>query len=321
MHEEPAPAGPFGSEGCVVTVGTFDGVHRGHAALIDQLRKAGSRIGAPAVVVTFDPHPLQVVRPEAAPRLLTTREEKLELLAQLGADAVVLLAFDRQLASYPPDRFVREILLRRLGARHLVIGYDHGFGRGRSGDADTLRAIGEAAGFGVQVVEPVLEGGAPVSSSSIRQALGEGNVGTAATGLGRPYGLRGRVVRGDGRGRELGFPTANLVLPDPGKLLPLEGIYAVRADLDGVPHDAVLHLGPRPTYPGAAATVEVHVLDFAADLYGRNVGVTFCEWLRPIERYDDGDALKAAIAADCRAAKAALIGGGGACRERVAGIP
>jgi riboflavin kinase/FMN adenylyltransferase len=230
-----------------------------------------------------------------------------------------MLAFDAELAAFPPDRFVREILLERLGARHLVIGYDHGFGRGRSGDADTLRAIGEAAGFGVEVVEPVVDGAAPVSSSRIRQALAAGDVVAAGAGLGRPYGLRGRVVRGDGRGRALGFPTANLVLPDAAKLLPLEGIYAVHADVDGADHDAVLHLGPRPTYPGAAESIELHVLDFDGDLYGMELGLTFCDRLRGIDRFDGPDALVEAIAADCAAAKRVLVEAGGACRSRTAG--
>lgn len=314
MADADATVGPFGSGPCAVTVGTFDGVHRGHAALLARLREAADRTRAPAVVVTFDPHPLQVLRPDQAPGLLTTREEKLELLAQLGVDGVVMLAFDARLADYPPDRFVREILLDRLQARHLVTGYDHGFGRGRSGDADTLRAIGEAAGFDVDVVDPVLVGGQAVSSSRIRKALAAGAVVEAAAGLGRPYAVRGRVVRGDGRGRALGFPTANLALPDAAKLLPFEGIYAVHADVEGELRNAVLHLGPRPTYAGAAATIEVHLLDFEADLYGREVGVSFCERLRGIDRFESEAALASAIAEDCDAARRALAGAGGACR-------
>lgn len=306
--------------GCVATVGTFDGLHRGHVALLGELRAAASRRAAPSVVVTFDPHPLQVLRPAEAPRLLTTRAEKLELLAQVGVDQAVLVAFDRELAGWPPERFVREILVDRLGVRHLVIGYDHGFGRGRSGDAETLRAIGAAAGFSVDVVEPVVDEGAPLSSSRIRQALAGGDVEAAAHGLGRPYALRGTVARGDGRGRELGFPTANLVLPDPAKLLPLEGIYAVRADYDGSLRDAVLHLGPRPTYASAAPTIEVHILDFAADLYDRSLEIRFCGRLRAIERFTSEAALAAAIEADCAAARRVLAGAGGACRKMVGGI-
>lgn len=309
--------GPFGTGGSVITVGTFDGLHRGHIALLENLSEAARREGARAIVATFHPHPLQVVRPQAAPQLLTTRAEKLELLSQLGVDTVALIAFDQRLAAYPPETFVREILVGRLGARHLVIGYDHGFGHERSGDAATLRALGAREGFTVDVVEPVIVAGAPVSSSRIRAFLSNGDLAGAALGLGRPYSLRGRVVRGDGRGRTLGFPTANLELPDPTKLLPQEGIYAVRADIDGIPRDGVLHLGPRPTYPGAAATVELHLFDFDEDLYGRDVGVRFCTRLRGVERFNGSAALTAAMAADCAAARRVLSEDGGACGPRV----
>jgi len=198
--------------GCAVTVGTFDGLHRGHIALIDALVGSARQQGRRAVVVSFDPHPLQVLRPDSAPRLLTTRDEKLELFAQIGPGAVALLAFDRRMADLAPEQFVRDILLSRLGAGHLVVGYDHGFGRDRSGDADTLRAIGAGAGFGVEVVEPVIEDGRPVSSSRIRQALADGDVCAAARGLGRAYEVAGTVRRGDGRGRALGIPTAKLTI-------------------------------------------------------------------------------------------------------------
>jgi riboflavin kinase/FMN adenylyltransferase len=311
------PPGPFGTRGSVITVGTFDGLHRGHAALLEALREVASKEGVRPVVATFDPHPLRVVRPQDAPQLLTTRAEKLELLSQLGVDAVVLIAFDQHLASYAPDEFVREILVSRLGARHLVIGYDHGFGRGRSGDATTLRSLGAREGFTVDVVEPVIEAGAPVSSSRIRQALSNGDLAGAASGLGRAYSLRGTVVRGDGRGRTLGFPTANLAVPDPTKLLPQEGIYAVRADIAGVLRDGVLHLGARPTYAGAAATVELHLFDFDEDLYGEDVGVRFCTRLRGVERFTGSAALAAAIAADCAAARRVLSEDGGACGHGV----
>ncbi len=160
----------------------------------------------------------------------------------------------------------------------------------------------------------------PVSSSRIRQALADGRVVDAAAGLGRPYTLRGRVVRGDGRGRALGFPTANLVLPDEAKLLPLEGIYAVHADVDGTWREGVLHLGPRPTYPGAAASIEVHLLDLAADLYGADIGLAFCDRIRGIERYDSDAALADAIGEDCTAARRVLSGAGGACRDPVADL-
>jgi len=311
MADAPGPV--FDSGGSVVTVGTFDGLHRGHAVLIERLLAAARAERCRSVVATFEPHPLRVVRPEAAPALLTTREEKLELLGQMGVDAVALIAFTKGLAALTPEEFARILLVERLGARRVVIGYDHGFGRDRTGDAATLRAVGEREGFSVDVVPPVMHDREPVSSSRIRRALQNGDMASAATGLGRPYGMRGRVVAGDGRGRTLGFPTANLALNDPHKLLPLDGIYAVRADVDGELRDGVLHLGPRPTYPGAAPTVELHLLDFDGDLYGRDVALQFCTRLRGIESFPDSASLSAAIESDCVAARAALRDGSGAC--------
>lgn len=303
---------PYLTGGSVVTVGTFDGLHRGHVALLEELKARARHEGAPAVVATFHPHPLVIVRPEAAPQLLTPREEKLELLAQLGLDAVVMFAFDHRLAAWTPDRFATEILVRRLGARRIVIGYDHGFGRDRSGDADTLREIGAREGFDVSVVDPISVAGVPVSSSTVRRALAEGDLATARAMLGRAYELGGHVIRGDGRGRALGFPTANLQLPED-KLLPLEGIYAVRVDHAGILRDGVLHLGPRPTYPGAGRTVEVHLFDFEGDLYTQRLRVRLCARLRDIERYAGAAELSAAIAADCEAARHWLGSGAGAC--------
>lgn len=229
----------------VITVGTFDGVHRGHRAILDRLREKAAALGLPSVLVTFEPHPLEVVRPESAPQLLTTPVEKLETLAQIGLDRVVILRFDRRLAAYDPRRFVEEILLARLGMCHLVTGYDHGFGRNRSGDPALLAEIGAQAGFGVDVVDPVLLDGEPISSSRVRHLLGHGDVVEAARGLARPYTLAGTVVRGAGRGRRLGFPTANIELPDTRKLLPLDGIYAVHAELGSERRHGLLHLGPK----------------------------------------------------------------------------
>jgi riboflavin kinase / FMN adenylyltransferase len=223
----PAPL-PQDGRGAVVTVGTFDGVHRGHLAVLAELRRQAAGTGRRSVLVTFHPHPLRIVRPDAAPSLLTTPDEKKEILAETGIDYAVFLAFTPALSRFSPRRFVEEVLVRRLGLAHLVIGYDHGFGRGRSGDVNTLREIGAEIGFRVDVVDAVPLDGEPVSSSRIRKALIAGDVRAAAAALGRPYSLRGTVVRGDGRGRQLGFPTANLRVNDPDKLLPFEGVYAVR---------------------------------------------------------------------------------------------
>lgn len=306
---------PIGAAGSAITVGTFDGVHKGHLAVIAELRRTAEALGAKSVLVSFEPHPLTVVRPEAAPLLLTPHEEKRELLARCGLDYVVFLPFTRELADYPPRRFVEEILIDRLGLRHLVIGYDHGFGKGRSGDVDSLRSIGAEVGFDVDVVPVVLLEGAPISSTRIRKALAAGDVDLAARALGRPYTIRGEVVRGEARGRKLGFPTANIHISEPEKFLPGEGIYAVRSVVGGQVREGVLHLGPRPTYEGAAPTVELHLFDFDQDIYGTQVTVDFCAWIRGIEAFDSEAALIQAIDADCMAARRLFSEGRTACQD------
>jgi len=294
--------------GSVVTVGTFDGVHRGHWQVLQQVVAEARSRGLPAVLVTFHPHPLRIVRPEAAPPLLTTPAEKIEILAESGLDYVDLLPFTRALADYSPRRFVEEILLGKLRCRELIIGYDHGFGKDRSGDPETLRAIGRELGFGVRVVEPVSAGQEPVSSTRIRRAVQAGDMATAAAALGRPYAVRGTVVRGDGRGARLGFPTANLQVSHPDKLLPLEGIYAVRAVLREGTFDGVLHLGPRPTFTGSTPTVELHVFDWQGDLYGQQVRVDFHARVREVRHFASVAELVRAMEDDCRAARGLLSG-------------
>ena len=274
-------------QGSVVTVGTFDGVHRGHWAVLDEIRARATATGRRSVLVTFHPHPLRIVRPEHAPPLLTTAEEKKEILARSGLDYAVFVPFTPELSQYPPERFVDEILIARLGVEELVIGYDHGFGKGRSGDAETLTAIGKERGFEVDVVPPVNVGESAISSSSIRAAVAEARLADAEEGLGRPYSVRGIVVRGDQRGRELGFPTANLGGIGSDKLLPPMGIYAVRVVTRHGDYSGALHLGPRPTFQGAPPTVEVYLLDFEGDLYGEVLRVEFIRKLRDIVRYDD----------------------------------
>ncbi|HLU26102.1 MAG TPA: bifunctional riboflavin kinase/FAD synthetase [Longimicrobiales bacterium] len=301
------PAGiPDTPGGTVVTVGTMDGVHRGHWAVLEAVRRKAEATGRPGVLATFDPHPLRIVRPEVAPRLLTTPREKREILAETGLEYAVFIPFTPVLAQYSPRRFVEEILIGRLRLGSLVIGYDHGFGRGRSGDVQTLRKIGEEMGFDVEVVPPVLVDGEPISSTRIRKAIEQGDVVSAARGLGRPYSLRGPVVRGDGRGRKLGFPTANIEVGEVDKLLPPDGIYAVRAVLRDDTVDGVLHLGPRPTFAGSPPTIELHLFDFDRDIYGEEVRVDFVARLREIRHFDSVAALVAAIREDCDAARAAL---------------
>lgn len=275
----------------VVTVGTFDGLHQGHWVLLQEVVQRARAEEAAATLVTFEPHPLQVLRPEVAPSLLTSLEEKKELLAQTGLDRVYFVAFTESLSKLTPDDFVREILVDEVGVRQLVVGYDHGFGRGRTGDPETLRALGEAHGFTVDVVPPVPLGDAPISSSRVRRALESGDVREAWRLLGRPYLLTGLVVHGEGRGRSLGFPTANLRVQGRRKLIPAAGVYAVRVRFPYGMLAGALHVGPRPTFPDARPSVELHVLDFDGDLYGSEVRVEFLDVIRPVQAFPDPDAL------------------------------
>lgn len=300
------PGLPADGRGTVATVGTFDGVHRGHWAVLLEIQERARVTGRRAVLLTFHPHPLRIVRPEAAPRLLTTPVEKKEILAESGLDYAVFLSFTQALSRYSPRRFVEEILVGRLGVEELVIGYDHGFGRGRSGDVDTLREIGDELGFEVAVVGPVEMGSGPISSSRIRDAVSAGDMDAAREGLGRPYSMRGFVVHGDGRGRTLGFPTANLEIGSQEKALPPAGIYAVRAAFrDGV-FCGALHLGPRPTFRGSPPTIELHVLDFDRDVYGEEVRVDLIRYLRPVSAFESAQALVRQMEADVAAAREVL---------------
>jgi riboflavin kinase/FMN adenylyltransferase len=297
---------PPDPRGTVVTVGTFDGVHRGHWAVLQEIRLRAKETGRRSVLVTFHPHPLKIVRPDEAPLLLTTPAEKKEILAETGLDYAVFLSFNHVLAEYSPRRFVEEILMDRLGVQELVIGYDHGFGKGRSGDALTLRDIGRDLKFTVDVVSPIRAGEEPVSSSRIRAALLRGDVGEARRGLGRPYCIRGMVVRGEGRGRSLGFPTANLWVPGNGKLIPHPGVFAVRAGVKGGLLEGAIHIGPRPTFRGSPPTIELHLMDFDGDLYGEQIRVEFIQYLRDVRPFASASALVEQLKADVDAARTAL---------------
>ena len=297
---------PEDGRGTVISVGTFDGVHRGHWAVLQEIRRRARESGRRSVLVTFHPHPLKIVRPDQAPLLLTTPAEKKEILAETGLDYAVFLSFNHVLASYSPRRFVEEILLDRLGVEELVIGYDHGFGKGRSGDVETLKRIGDELGFFVDIVSPIRTGEAPVSSTRIRRALQEGEVEEARRGLGRPFCIRGLVVRGDGRGRKLGFPTANLFVPVNGKLIPPAGVYAVRGCLKRGVFDGAIHVGPRPTFTGSRPTIELHLLDFDEEIYGEEVRVEFIRRLRDVRPFSSASALVEQLRSDVEAARAAL---------------
>ena len=300
------PALPRDGRPAIVTVGTFDGVHRGHWEVLQEIRRRARATGGRSILVTFHPHPLRVVRPEVAPPLLTTLNEKREILAESGLEYVVFVPFTRTLQHYPARRFVEEILLGRIGMDELVIGYDHGFGKDREGSVDTLRKIGRETGFGVDVVEAFEFDGGAVSSSRIRGLLAEGNVAAAARLLARPYSLGGVVVRGERKGRELGYPTANIEVGDPEKMLPAEGVYAAWGRVRRRRVPGLLHVGPRPTFPGFAPTIELHLLDWDGDIYGDHVRVEVVERIRGIGHFASAEALVEAIREDERVGRGML---------------
>jgi len=291
-----------------VTVGSFDGVHIGHQAVLQEIGRRARAAGRVAVLVTFDPHPLEVVNPGAAPPLLTTGAERLEILVQSPLDYVLLLRFDRYLAGLTPEGFVREVLLERCAVRELVIGHDHGFGRARSGDVETLRRMGAEEGFKVDVVPPVDFGGQNVSSSRIRRAVAGGDLLSAAAMLGRPYGVVGRVGQGERRGRLLGVPTINLTELSPRKLLPPDGVYVVAVEWRGGRVGGMMNQGPRPTFEDGRRVLEAHLFDFEGDLYGEWVRIEWVERLRDIERFSGVEQLKTQLERDRQRALAVLAG-------------
>jgi riboflavin kinase / FMN adenylyltransferase len=296
--------------GSTVTVGSFDGVHLGHQAVLREIARRADAAGRVSVLVTFEPHPLEVVNPQAAPPLLTTDPERREILAQLPLDYVRLVRFDRRLASLSPEEFVDRVLLEQCQMRELVIGHDHGFGRGRSGDVDTLRHLGVARGFDVDVVDAVDVGEQHVSSSRIRRAVAGGDLVTAARMLGRPYQVSGRVGEGERRGRLIGVPTINLTDIPPQKLLPPDGVYAVRVEWRGGRADGMMNQGPKPTFQDGRRSLEAHLLDFDGNLYGEWVRIEWVERLRDVERFPSVEALQRQLDHDRTRAREVLAAAG-----------
>jgi riboflavin kinase/FMN adenylyltransferase len=288
----------------VVALGVFDGIHLGHRAILGTAVTRGKARGARVVACTFDRHPMEVLQPARAPAPLTTLAERLDLIAETGVDLALVLAFTPELATVEPESFVKDVVVARLRAQEVVVGYNHTFGRGARGDAALLCAVGAPIGLLTHVVPPLLVDGVPVSSSEIRTALKAGDVGRAARYLGRPYAIGGTVTRGAGRGRTLGFPTANL---DPERpLLVPTGVYACRADVGGATHPAVVNVGVRPTFGDNALAIEAYLMDMVADLYDRPLRLHFVARLRGEQKFPSVDALQAQIASDVEAARREL---------------
>jgi len=287
----------------VIALGNFDGLHRGHQQLIDEVRRHARERAGTAVAVIFDPHPPRVLRPDKAPPLLMTLDQKLEAFERAGMDAVAIVRFTSELSQWEPELFVETVLVDWLRAVEVWVGANFLFGRDRAGTFTLLRTLGEDRGFRVEKIDPVRYKDFVVSSTRIRHLVGEGRVDEAGALLGHHYFLDGEVVRGDARGRTLGFPTANLRTEN--DLLPAHGIYATLALIDGGAHAAVTSLGVRPTIVGdGRLTIETHILDGDYELYGRRLRLAFVKWLRPEVAFESLEALSVQIGEDCTAAQA-----------------
>jgi riboflavin kinase / FMN adenylyltransferase len=287
----------------VVTVGNFDGVHRGHRVLLRRATDAAHDAGARSVAVTFDPHPAAVLRPGTQPAAITSLEERTAALLEAGIDLVLVLPFTRELSSLTPEAFVREVLVDGLQAMRVIVGTNFRFGHRAAGDVVTLAEAGADHGFGVEAVTLLELDGAPISSSELRRRIAEdGDLAWANAALGRPFSLAGEVVRGDQRGRTIGFPTANIEV-GADRLLPANGVYAGLATVGEHRYAAVTNVGTRPTFDGEGVTVEVHLLDTDVDLYDQHLEVSFLHRLRGEQRFDGIDALRDQIARDAAEAR------------------
>jgi len=284
-----------------VALGVFDGVHLAHRAILATAVRGARAADVSALACTFDRHPAEVLHPDRAPAVITTLEERLGLIAETGVDATIVLSFTRELAAIEPEAFVKDMLLARLRAREIVVGFNHRFGRGARGDARLLEAMAEPCGFQAHVIPPMEIDGVAVSSTEIRSALQRGEVTRAARFLGRPYAIAGSITAGAGRGRTLGFPTANVASDRP--LLVPRGVYLGRMSVDGRPRLAVVNIGVRPTFGETSLAIEAHLLNFSGDLYGRAVRLEFLERLRDEMRFGSVEELKAQIQRDIEAVR------------------
>lgn len=303
---------PWPDQRAVVTIGAYDGVHLGHRAVIRQVRQRAAELGALSVVVTFDRHPASVVRPDAAPRLLTTPEQKIELLSQTGVDAVVVVPFSAEQAKETPVDFVTRVLVNALRTQAVIVGSDFHFGHMRQGNVTLLREMGERHDFTCEpiVLVPRADGvNEPVSSTAIRRALAGGEIDSATRMLGRAHEVRGVVIEGDQRGRTIGFPTANVNIPT-GMCLPADGVYAgIYRRPDGTEYSCAINLGRRPTFYANQdySLLEAFLLDFTGDLYGEDAAVQFVAFLRSEKQFGGLDELKEQLVKDIDSARAAVL--------------
>lgn len=292
----------------VVTVGTFDGVHAGHRAILDTVLKKAEERNARSVIVTFDPHPREIISPgDAGIKLLTTLQERREILEELGIDIMVVIPFDRDFSLLSSEEFVRDIIYNKIGVGEFVIGYDHQFGKNREGSIETIEQQGKKLGFDAYVVSKREVGAKTVSSTAIRNTISEeGDVEQAAKFLQRMYRLNGMVVHGDKRGKKIGYPTANIKPEDARKIIPKDGVYAVKVRFEGEWYGGMMNIGTRPTFEDKQRTLEVHLFEFDEDIYGKEVQVRFIKRIRDEEKFNGIEELVDQLEKDRKAALEAL---------------
>lgn len=286
----------------VLALGNFDGLHRGHRKILERLRRVAGERGATSVVMTFDPHPPRVVRPDKAPPLLMTKTQKLEALEEAGVQGAAIVRFTRELSLWDPETFVRTVLVEWLRVSEVWVGANFLFGHDRSGNFSLLRSLGARYGFKAEKIDPVRYKDFVVSSTRVRRLVSEARVDEASALLGHPYFIDGMVVHGDHRGRTIGFPTANLCTDN--ELIPPHGVYATTAIIDGIVRPSITNVGTRPTVDTSGkVTIETHIFDFDRDLYGTRLRLAFVQRLRDERTFESVDALKSQIAADCTRAR------------------
>lgn len=290
----------------VVTIGNFDGVHRGHHGLFRRLKEYSAAHGLPSVVVTFEPHPLKILAPDSAPCRITTYEQKLALIADTGVDVLVVIPFSLEIAHMSAESFVREILCHSLGMKHIIIGHDYAFGRGRQGNFETLQRMGSELDFTLEDIDPIGTGDLVYSSSLARNRISDGDMTAAAEILGRYYMISGTVVHGRDIGHALGFPTANISSNN--EMIPPDGVYAVMVSLAGHLVQGACNIGFNPTFEGRERTIEVFLLDFSDQIYGQEIGVYFVHRLRNVKKFDSVAELKDRIAQDVETTRQMLAG-------------
>jgi riboflavin kinase/FMN adenylyltransferase len=289
----------------ILTLGNFDGLHLGHQELVKMIIRRAREAGALSMVVTFRPHPLKILAPEKCPPLISIYEEKIKLFERLGIDVLVKIPFTLEFSAMSPEDFVRDVLCGTLGAKEIFVGYNYRFGRGREGDTQKLRSLGKKYGFAVREIEQIEIDGEVISSTKIRTLLRDGEVEHAAKLLGRTYAITGIVVRGDGRGKGLGFPTANIAPKH--SIIPADGVYAVRLFVRERVYNGIANIGMRPTFNKKVLAIEVHVFDFNEDIYGEDISLYFIKKIRDEKKFKSPEALASQIRSDIEVAKEVLV--------------